>query len=103
MGRIADAWNTLLGRHSVQRKYQTRIAQIEAEWLDLLVSISDTLEKLNAWHQRIVQRDKRARRAEKAIEESDNGTEPVEAQPVGPTDRKAAIRHRVAAARGGKK
>lgn len=99
MSRLRDAWDGLLGRSQGRRKYQTRIAQIEAEWLDLLVSISDTLEKLNAWHQRIVQRDKRARRAESALggdgDETNGATPPA---PVTAADRKTALRQRVAAA-----
>ena len=98
MLHFGDAWKSLWGRSSVQRKYATRVAQIESEWLDLLVSISDTLEKLNAWHQRIVQRDKRARKAEAALEE--NGAQaPAPVAPVTPHDRKAALRARISAQR----
>lgn len=60
MNRLKIAINVLLGRTDAQRHYRTRVAQMEAEWLDLVVTISDTLEKLNAWHVRIVQREKRA-------------------------------------------
>lgn len=98
MLQFRDGWDSLLGRSVGQRKYATRVAQIEAEWLDLLVTISDTLEKLNAWHQRIVQRDKRARKAEAAIaDHEENGAEAPAAAPTTPVERKAAIRQRVSA------
>lgn len=58
--RLKEAWRALLGRSPDRARYQKVILELRAQWLDLLVEIESTLEKLQAVDTRLRKRIERA-------------------------------------------
>ena len=75
--RWMEAWRALLGRSPDRARYQKVILELRAQWLDLLVEIESTLEKLQAVDTRLRKRIERATAA---------GVAAVEAPPPQPPE-----------------
>lgn len=63
MGRVKDAWNTLMGRQTVQIRAHAKLARIEAEWLEICAAIESMIETWNHAADRLRQREKRVAKA----------------------------------------
>lgn len=93
-GRIRDAvkaaWNVIWGRSEVQ----IRMARIEREWMQVEVEVSAMFDNVNALLARLAKR--------KRVQDKDESALGVAATPQLVND-KAALRSRVAAAKGGRR
>lgn len=58
--RWREAWRALLGRSPDRARYQKVILELRAQWVDLLIEIESTLEKLQAVDTRLRKRIERA-------------------------------------------
>jgi len=66
MGRIADAYRTLVGRTDHQIRASAQMARIEAHWHTICAEIADTLEILNRVDDRLRKREERAKKPKKS-------------------------------------
>jgi len=79
--RWREAWWALLGRSPDRARYQKVILELRAQWLDLLVEIESTLEKLQAVDTRLRKRIERATAAGVAAVETPPPAPPEESLP----------------------
>lgn len=66
MGRLADAWTVLRGRHDFQIRSAAQLARIEAEWVAMCSQIQNLLESLNYANDKLRKREERAERKKQA-------------------------------------
>lgn len=98
MGRIRDAWETLLGRDDTGIRREAALLRIETEWTAICTDIAATMESLNRLDARLKKREQRA--AKKAKDEpTPPVVRPITAQGI--KSRKEALRERVRAMRMG--
>jgi len=90
MGRIRDAWRTL-----VWGSPSTEVARIRAEWAELQLEVANVLEQLNVWAARQAKRESRA--AKRQLESAAAPPEQVQLQlpPGSAKSRKAELRARL--------
>jgi hypothetical protein len=92
MGRLLDAYKTLVGRTDVQIRAHAQIVRIEAEWLGICRSIEHTLQDLNLAEDKLRKREERAAKRVKAT----TPAEPV-TPAAAPASPKEALRARLRA------
>lgn len=63
MGRLREAWRTLLGRGDVQIRAHAKLARIEAEWAEICTSIEETMLQLNLASDRLRKQKERREKA----------------------------------------
>ena len=85
MGRIADAWQTLIGRSDFQIRAAAKLVRIEAEWLTICRSMEHTLQDLNLADDKLRKREERAAKRVTAT----TPAEPVEVSAVAPSPKEA--------------
>ena len=68
MGRVRDAWKTLIGRSDVQIRAHAKLSRIEAEWLEICAAIESMIETWNHAADRLRQREKRVAKAASKVE-----------------------------------
>jgi hypothetical protein len=91
--RLQDAWKVLWGRSEAQQE----VLNIKAQWVEVQAQISTTFAKLNTWAARVAKQEQRALTEHIAAPEA---APPAQGFHPQPGDRKAALRRRVAEARG---
>ena len=60
MGRLLDAWLTLIGRSDPQIRAEARLVRIEAEWYGICRHLVHVLEDLNLADDKLRKREERA-------------------------------------------
>lgn len=88
MGRVKDAWQTLIGRSDVQIRGHAKLVRIEAEWFAICRAIEHTLQDLNTAHEKLRKREERAAKRVKEATPPDPATVAV---PPALTGREAVI------------
>ncbi len=94
MGRIADAWQTLIGRSDFQIRAAAKLVRIEAEWLTICRSMEHTLQDLNLADDKLRKREERAAKRVVAATPAPSATDPAPALSPSP---KEALRARLRA------
>lgn len=85
--RFQEAWWALLGRAPDRARYQKVITELRAQWLDLMIEIDSTIEKLTAVDTRLRKRLERAEQRGVAAQAESNQAPPLPDSSMTPKQR----------------